>query len=43
MSPPLQFVSLLAAGGVNRHQQDVAYLKEENGVLREQLGDRRRR
>lgn len=44
MSPPLQFIILLAAGWVNRHQQDViAYLKEENRVLREQLGDRRLR
>ena len=44
MSPPPQTIILLAAGWVNRHQQDViAYLKEENRVLREQLGDRRLR
>ena len=42
MSPPLQFIILLAAGWVNRYQQDVIdYLKEENRVLREQLGHRR--
>lgn len=44
MSPPLQFIILLAAGWVNRHQQDViAYLKEENRVLLQHLGKRRLR
>ena len=33
---PLQFFFLLLVGWVNRHQDDViAYLKEENRVLRE--------
>ena len=42
MSPhPLQFLLLLFAGWVNRQQLDVIeYLKEENKVLREQLGDK---
>jgi transposase InsO family protein len=41
---PLQFLLLVFAGWVNRHQCDiVAYLQEENRVLREQLGDRRLR
>jgi putative transposase len=38
----LQFVVLILAGWINRHQQAViAYLMEENRVLREQLGERR--
>ncbi len=38
----LQFLMLIFAGWVNRGQQDViAYLQEENRVLREQLGGRR--
>jgi putative transposase len=39
---PLQFLILTVAGWVNRNQQDVIdYLREENRVLREHLGDRR--
>jgi hypothetical protein len=39
---PLQFLILTVSGWVNRNQQDlVAYLQEENRVLREHLGDRR--
>ncbi len=39
---PLQFFFLLLVGWVNRHQEDViAYLKEENRVLRELHGDKR--
>src|SRR5215471_3021752 len=38
---PLQFLLLVFAGWVNRRQVDIlAYLQEENRVLREQLGDR---
>jgi hypothetical protein len=41
---PLQFLLLVFAGCVNRHQAEVvAYLQEENRVLREQLGGRRLR
>jgi hypothetical protein len=41
---PLQFLILSVAGWVNRSQQDVIdYLREENRVLREQVGDGRRR
>ena len=41
---PLQFLLLVFAGWVNRHQAEVvAYLQEENRVLREQLGGRRLR
>lgn len=44
MSPRLEFLLFLVARWVNRHQQDVIeYLKEENRVLREQLGGRRPR
>ena len=45
MQPHLwQFLALTFAGWVNRSQQDVIeYLKEENRVLREQLGARRLR
>jgi putative transposase len=39
---PLQFAILTISGWVNRNQQDlIAYLQEENRVLREHLGDRR--
>jgi hypothetical protein len=39
---PLQFLMLIFAGWVNRHQQDVIeYLQEENRALREQLGGKR--
>ena len=39
MPPALRFLILVASGWVNRRQQDVIdYLKEENRVLREQLG-----
>jgi len=41
---PLQFLILIFAGWVNRHQQDVIdYLQEENRALREQLGRKRLR
>jgi hypothetical protein len=41
---PLQFLMMLFAGWVNRHQQDVIeYLQEENRALREQLGGKRLR
>ena len=45
MQPHLwQFLALTFAGWVNRSQQDVIeYMKEENRVLREQLGARRLR
>ncbi len=43
-SPQLQFLILFFAGWANRHQQDVIeYLREENRVLREQLGGKRLR
>jgi putative transposase len=43
-SLPLQFLILTMAGWVNRNQQDVIeYLREENRILREHLGDRRPR
>ncbi len=43
-STALQFLLLVFAGWVNRRQQDViAYLQEENRILREQLGGRRLR
>ena len=42
MQNPLHFVLLTLAGWVNRHHEDVIeYLKEENRVLRQQLGERR--
>jgi hypothetical protein len=43
MKPYLwQFLLVSVAGWINRSQQDaIEYLKEENRVLREQLGDRR--
>src|SRR4051812_47192658 len=41
---PLQFLLLVFASWTNRHQAEVvAYLQEENRVLREQLGVRRLR
>ena len=41
---PLQFLILTMAGWVNRNQQDVIdYLREENRILREHVGDRRPR
>ena len=41
---PLQFLLLGFAGWVNRRQVEVLeYLREENRILREQLGDRRLR
>jgi transposase InsO family protein len=41
---PLQFLLLVFAGWVNRRQVEILeYLREENRVLREQLGDRRLR
>ena len=41
MPPALQFLVLTVAGWVNRHQDDlIEYLREENRVLREQLGSR---
>ena len=41
MPPALQFLVLTFAGWVNRHQDDlIEYLREENRVLREQLGGR---
>ena len=41
MPDALQFLVLTVAGWVNRHQEDlVDYLREENLVLREQLGPR---
>src|SRR5260370_24233153 len=39
---PFSFVVLAIAGWMSRHQQEViAYLVEENRVLREQMGNRR--
>ena len=41
MPPARQFLVLTFAGWVNRHQDDlIAYLREENRVLREHLGPR---
>ena len=41
---PFRFVLIVLAGWVNQQQQDVMdYLREENRVLREQLGNRRLR
>jgi hypothetical protein len=41
---PLRFLLLVFAGWINRRQLDVIeYLKEENRVLRDQLGGRRLR
>jgi putative transposase len=42
MLDPLQFFLVAVAGWMNqRQQQAIEYLREENRVLREQLGDRR--
>jgi hypothetical protein len=39
---PIQFVLIALAGWMNQRQlQTIEYLREENRVLREQLGDRR--
>jgi putative transposase len=39
---PLHFLAVAIAGWMNRHQQDaIAYLKEENRILREKLGRKR--
>ena len=41
MTRALQFLVLTVAGWVNRHQEGlIDYLREENRVLREQLGPR---
>ena len=41
---PFQFLLVAVAGWMNRHQQrTIEYLREENRILREQLGDRRLR
>ena len=41
---PFQFLLVSVAGWMNqRQQQAIEYLREENRVLREQLGDRRMR
>ena len=41
MPPALQFLVLTVAGWINRHQEDlIDYLREENRVLREHLGQR---
>ena len=41
MPHALQFLVLTVAGWVNRHQDDlIDYLREENRILREQLGPR---
>src|SRR3954454_6100121 len=41
---PFRFVLIAVAGWMNQHQvQMIEYLREENRVLREQLGDRRLR
>jgi hypothetical protein len=40
---PFSFVVVSMAGWMNQHQQQIIeYLVEENRVLREQIGDRRR-
>ena len=42
VSLPLQFLLVLLAGWINRHQEAVIeYLKEENRVLRELHGNKR--
>ena len=41
---PLRFVAFALAGWLNQQQQDIIdYLREENKVLQEQLGNRRLR
>jgi putative transposase len=42
MLDPVQFMLVAIAGWMNRRQQQtIEYLREENRVLREQLGNRR--
>src|SRR5437764_3664141 len=42
MLDPVQFVVIAVAGWMNQRQlQAIEYLREENRILREQLGDRR--
>jgi hypothetical protein len=42
LSPPLRFLLIALAGWINQQHRDVIdYLREENRVLREQLGLRR--
>jgi putative transposase len=44
MLDPVQFILVAIAGWMNqRQQQTIEYLREENRVLREQLGNRRLR
>jgi len=44
MSHSLQFLVFIVAGWLSRQQQDlIDYLREENRILREQLGSRRLR
>ena len=44
MLDPVQFVVIAIAGWMNQRQlQTIEYLREENRILREQLGDRRLR
>ena len=44
LSYPLQFLLVALAGWINQQQRDVIdYLREENRVLREQLGTKRLR
>ena len=44
MNLPLKFLLMMWAGWVNRAQQDaIDYLKEENRILREQVGNKRLR
>src|SRR5512141_203615 len=39
---PWKFIVVALAGWMNRHQQDaIAYLTEENRILREKLGHKR--
>ncbi len=39
---PYTMLLMMMAGWLNRHQQDVIeYLKEENKILREKLGNKR--
>ena len=41
---PFQFVLIAVAGWINQRQlQMIEYLREENRILREQLGERRLR
>ena len=41
---PFRFLLIAAAGWMNQHQlQAIEYLREENRVLREQIGERRLR